>query len=81
MLVWTRVGYRQWFEIDGLRAEVTSPYLEGFQHRQRVRPPGYPPISFNEWSFDAIFRVFGVIGPQLKDGMCGVTIVQVEPFE
>ena len=72
------VGNDTWFEVDSMSTGLIALYHEGFDHRQPIRPPGRPEISFNQWSFNRIQRVFGGVGPQLKDGMCGAPIVQVE---
>ena len=72
------VGNDTWFEVDSMSTGLITLYHEGFHHRRPIRPPGSPEVSFDQWSFDRIFRVFGGVGPQLKDGMRGAPIVQVE---
>lgn len=70
---------RTWFKVDGMSTGLLSfQYMwDAFKKPFIIRPPGHPETPVLQWRQDLVFQVFGAANPELMDGICGASLVEV----
>lgn len=74
----SQITLGSWHEVDGMSSGLFSIMNASVALMKPVRPIGDPEVSFSQWNIRLVNFMFGKVGQEISDGVCGAPIVDAD---